>query len=223
VTVAQATDPTLVDMIERTTRFVAIVTVALMLSSGNGTKQIPIFGATIDEEQHVHWALARYRDAGIPLPWVRFVFEVGSEPCAGSRGRYSGQTATITICARNRPGSEIRALLLHELGHARSFAVLDRDDRLAFVARNGKQTWNDPNAVWEDRGAELAADIVALGLATERDVARRIDRAACARLELEYRLLTDAQPSGVAIERCVTPEPAGAIDACACEDRTSRE
>lgn len=173
------------------------------------TQVLRVEGATGHEMDDIAWALDRYADAGIELPAVRFVYHDSAEPCRNSRGFYARDTRTVSICARGQAEVHRRVLLLHELGHAVVFERLDEQARAAFVSRWDRPTWNSPDHPWNDRGAELAADIVAWGLSM--DLLRTSARNICETYAEEFARLTGVETPHA--NDCLTLRVA---EVCAC-------
>ena len=63
-------------------------------------------------------------------------------------------TSQVLIC------SDLQFVPTHELAQAWTAANLSDADRAGLFEARGLSNWNDPDAAWEDRGAEQAAFMI---------------------------------------------------------------
>ena len=70
-----------------------------------------------------------------------------------------GSTGRIDLC------DDSMWLLLHELAHAWAHIGLSDDERDAFVALVEMPSWNDKDDPYRQRATEIAANVIAFGLA----------------------------------------------------------
>jgi hypothetical protein len=61
----------------------------------------------------------------------------------------------------NTASDRSRHLIVHELGHAWAARNMDEEERGAFVALRGAESWNDPETAWRNQATEHAAEILA--------------------------------------------------------------
>lgn len=143
------------------------------------------------------WALCRFEAAGLELPPVQVRLAENPEDCRGHPGLafIGSEEPTVVLCiASDSPPVLWKKTILHELGHVWSHANLGSDERRAFMAGRDCESWNDPETVWEHRGSEHAAEVIAwalmdreLRMITLRDRAPAVLRDA-------YELLTGHTP-----------------------------
>jgi hypothetical protein len=114
----------------------------------------------------IEWGIARFAEAGLPLPDIDFTQHGSTGSCRGRPGWYqrNGARSTIDICVdRSRPSMEF--LVLHELAHAWDSHQLTDDRRQAFLDMRGlRQWWGTDAEHWGDFGAEQAAEVMVWAL-----------------------------------------------------------
>jgi hypothetical protein len=126
-----------------------------------------VVGATRDEAAMVEWALDLYLSKGLDVRPITVVFhprDAGWEPCLGAVAYYRSQSRTVDMCNSTRPDHERRHWILHEFGHAHTFATMSSSERSSFTEASAASSWKDKDDLWLDRGQERAADVVAWGL-----------------------------------------------------------
>lgn len=115
--------------------------------------------ATAEQVELFTSAVAAFEAAGLELPPLVVVFDLDGEGCKGHPGLFtSGTPARIELC------TEMRHVVLHELAHAWEWHNLDDAVRGDFVEDHGLATWNSRDHEWADRGVEVFADTVAIGM-----------------------------------------------------------
>lgn len=113
------------------------------------------------------WARCRFETAGLELPSVEVRVSEDLDDCRGHHGLAfnGGEEPLVVLCiAADAPPVLWKKTILHELGHVWSHANVSLQERDAFVAGRGCQSWNDPETAWEHRGSEHAAEVIAWAL-----------------------------------------------------------
>jgi hypothetical protein len=161
--------------------------------------QIVVWNGTDNRQprQVVDWVVGRFHLAGLQAPEaeIRFhPFNPAFEECAGFPGFYTFDDPghRIDICAVGERSR--RRTLLHELAHAWTYEHLDETERNAFLADQGLEVWNDADVPWEERGAEHAATLIAVGLDLHCDPRDMIDEDDLGSLAAAFEDLTGARP-----------------------------
>lgn len=150
-------------------------------------------------------AISRYSDVDLELPPLRIVVHDDAAGCQGNRGRFTRteERGTVDICSRHaNPRVEIRWRLraaVHELAHAFTSATFVEEDVNEFVTRNELESWLSRKSLWEEQGAEVAAESVVWGLGIEPDIRMN---PSCDVLLDNYRTVTGTQPVPEAFENC---------------------
>ena len=130
-----------------------------------GPRVIEVLGATPRQVEDAVWALDRFDSAGLELPSLSIVFHDDYESCGMREGvlRISGDEIVIHECESDPARS--RRNLLHELAHVWDrYGPLDDHTRSAFLSMRGLRAWSDCHLLWNQRGEEQAAEIIAWGL-----------------------------------------------------------
>jgi hypothetical protein len=177
---------------------VALVPVRVGAGQAVAEEVVTIVGATGQEAALVDWALDLYEAAGIELRPITIVFhsrDADWEPCNGAVAYYTAKTRRVDMCNSTRPDHERRRWILHELGHAHTFATMSGDDVDSFTTESAASSWNDPVHRWQNRGQERAADIVAWGLNPDPEPIYWMRDIDCGRLTHLYRTVTGLTPS----------------------------
>ncbi len=129
--------------------------------------KVELEGATVYAQNNrrvddVQWALSRYVEAGIELPFVQIWMHGTRSGCAGSElkarsgfATWRDGTAIVFVCNSNYT-------LLHELGHVFDRHALSDADRERFMALRGVGEWQA--GAWLEQGQEHLADVLAWGL-----------------------------------------------------------
>ena len=118
--------------------------------------ELMIEGGTQSQWDRLALAVARFRDAGLPLPDLAIVFASDPGACHGFYGLYEHdvQTPRITYC------SEIEFVYEHELAHAWEAHSATDQQRQSFMDMRGYTVWADANIAWNESGREGAAFII---------------------------------------------------------------
>ena len=119
-----------------------------------------VFGAGTDDRAVIDEALKRFRDTGFPLPLLAITVHADLDGCQGHNGLYrsGGPVEQIDIC------HVAEHTVLHELAHAWDFNYSTPSARQDFLDATGLLSWSGSDVRWRDRGAERAANLVALVL-----------------------------------------------------------
>jgi hypothetical protein len=123
---------------------------------------ISFTGGTVDERQTVSSAAARFATAGLSLPDLNVQIHQDRDACRGNLGYMHPEPthAVIVLCF------DREYLALHEIGHAWEHFALRDSLRADFQTLVGAETWGDFSVDWDDRGIEIAANVIATGLTT---------------------------------------------------------
>jgi hypothetical protein len=137
------------------------------------------------------WATSRFAKAGLDLPTVSVAFHDAMEACDGHPGLYRDRPSPrIDICGFANGSTGAKRTMLHELAHAWAHENLTEDDIDRFLAIRRLDTWAGPDAPWELRGSEHAAEIVSWALFDRELDLVAIPNAGMEAVEASYRLLT---------------------------------
>ncbi len=181
-----------------------VVTGTVRTPSG---QSVAIHNGTPRLEQLLEWGLQRFAAAGLVEPRVDSATFEPTRRCAGVFGRvsetagsrhlvlcvYDGDLCTAEGC--ETPALNIRAGMLHELGHAWMLDHTDASTRSRLLALSGRTAWSDDGAVWAERGVEYAAEVLAWGLADEPLRLVQLGEPPCRELMAAFELLTGSRPS----------------------------
>ncbi|HSJ50324.1 MAG TPA: hypothetical protein VLA90_03435 [Actinomycetota bacterium] len=119
-----------------------------------------ISGGTPEQRQMARWAIQRFWDHELTLPPLEIRFHQTRDGCSGRGGLYRREV--VEICRlRGLTIDWAASELLHEMAHGWVDVNLGEDDHERFLQVRGLTTWNDPDAAWEERGFEHAAEIIA--------------------------------------------------------------
>ncbi|MGZ8625577.1 MAG: hypothetical protein ACXWXK_02730 [Actinomycetota bacterium] len=151
--------------------------------------RVEVVAATAEQRSLAHWAVARFEDVGLVLPPIEIRFHGSREGCRGRLGRYSDGVAHL--CWRYLDLMAARTVL-HELAHGWVDANLGADDQRRFLELRGLTSWNDPDALWDERGFEHAAEIIAWGIGDQSGgtLAPSVPRNEPAELAAAFEMLT---------------------------------
>jgi hypothetical protein len=127
------------------------------LAGWRGGSGVAIAGGTPAQRQMTLDAVDRFREAGIGAPTVAVRFHDDVEACGGRTGR--AWNGIVDLCGIHANHLS-RRTLIHEVAHIWVDAHVTVDLQARFLRERGLETWNDPDAEWEQRGAEHAAEIV---------------------------------------------------------------
>jgi hypothetical protein len=132
--------------------------------------QQPVVQLSDDQADAVEWARDRFAQVGLELPDMVIEFDPTKRACGVAEGRYryDGEVHRVAICVWPGPSFradlERRRTLLHEFAHAWETANLDDTERTRMLDDLGVAAWHDPDADWEDRGAERFAEVFVFAL-----------------------------------------------------------
>ena len=160
-----------------------------------------VYAQTADQVDDFVWALGRFAQAGIELPFVEAWLHAKRSGCDGPERKGRGG---FTTWREGRPvvfSCATRDTMLHELGHVLDRHVLTDDDRAAFMAARGVDRWQ--GVAWLRAGQEHYADVVAWGLSDQRWRHGRTEPNDPAALAAAFVLATNALP---------LPDPAPDLD-----------
>lgn len=170
---------------------------------------IELYSSTPEMARLVERGLDAFSRAGLQLPQVDRVRFDPSPDCAGVVGLTSdladGSRDVLlcvdatTACLPDRDRCEtyasgVELALAHELGHVWLLDHADREDREAFLALTGLDTWDDAAVPWHERGVEHAAETLAWGLVEGELELGRIGFPSCRLLATSFELLTGTEP-----------------------------
>lgn len=142
-------------------------------------------------EALLEWARARFARAGLDLPAVSVAFHDQREACAGHPGLFRDQPdPRIDICGLFDLSTAAKKTMLHELSHAWAYENLSDDDIDEFLALRGLEIWAGPDAPWELKGTEHAAEIISWALFDRELDLVTIPDADAQAIESSYRVLT---------------------------------
>lgn len=119
-----------------------------------------ILGADTEMAAAIRDAIARFESAGLALPELTIHVHSTSAGCRGNSGLFTATESggRVDLCVR------VQYTLLHELAHAWEHHKVDDATRQRFLTLSGLEAWNDPEADWDERGVEAAAQVIAWGL-----------------------------------------------------------
>ena len=144
-----------------------------------------------NEDALLQWAGARFARAGLDLPAVSVAFHHQRDACGGHPGLFRDQPAPrIDICGLFDLSTAARKTMLHELSHAWAYENLSDDDIDEFLTLRGLEIWAGPDAPWELKGTEHAAEIISWALFDRELDLVTIPDADAEAIETSYRLLT---------------------------------
>jgi hypothetical protein len=150
--------------------------------------RIRVFGADTEHQRLTRWAFGRYERAGLHVPPIDVHFHADTSGCYGHLGAELGGRVDVCVVIV----SEIaRDVLLHEMGHAWIDENVSASVRERFLEMRGLRAWNDQSVIWDARGFEHGAEIIAWGVGT-RYIAPSIPDRDPERLAAGWELLTSA-------------------------------
>ena len=150
------------------TRYVPLAQATVGASTANATVSLDDADATIeirgaDEEtrSQIEKALARFEEAGLELPSLIVEWHDDPSGCDGNGGlfRWGDEVARVDLCTPET------FVIFHELGHAWEVTNLTDEERQEFLRAADLAVWNDASTPWKERGCEVAANTIAVGLA----------------------------------------------------------
>ncbi len=152
---------------------VALVAITLVLlmgmlpTSAASSGRVEIVNATPALVAHVDDAFDAFTAQGLPAPTVGSItFDPDDPFCESHLGRYTFSTRAVLCCfdeqTMQTSDAELRRgeqrVLLHELAHAWTQQHTTAEQRDAFTALHGVESWNDGADQWHERGIEIAAE-----------------------------------------------------------------
>jgi hypothetical protein len=177
----------------RTTRWIGRVLLAALAAVSLGwtrpSSSVQVVGGTPDQREMARWATARFDAAGLVLPELEIRFHRDRDACRGRLGYYF--EGGVDVCRLHADLWASRELL-HEMAHGWLAANLTDDERDRFLDLRGLPTWNDPSVVWDERGFEQGAEILAWAIGDQAEGLHipSIPDNARPQLAAAYRLLT---------------------------------
>lgn len=124
---------------------------------------VAIRGGNAAQAEAIHWALARYRSAGLDgMPPLEVRFHASAEPCDGGIGLH--HVGRIDLCTPDSSEPYQRKFALHEMAHAWTEANVGADVLERFMDARAIAAWNDRSFSWKERGTEQAAEVITWGL-----------------------------------------------------------
>lgn len=165
---------------------------------------------TIEEQELVNWAFARFAQVGMELPPVAISFHDDTDACGGARGRFrgSGDDRTVIVCVLDAgtfaTRLERQRTLVHELAHAWDHANLDDDTRRHLLPIVDAHDWFASDADWDARGIERFAETIVWGLYDQLRRPVLID-ASCGELHADFLVITGTSPPGPLERVCHLP------------------
>lgn len=166
---------------------------------------------TIEEQELVGWAHARFAMVGIELPPVDISFHDETDACGGVNGRFrgSGESRTVLVCVRDAGTSasrlERQRTLVHELAHAWDHANLDDEARRRLLPVVDAHGWYAADADWDERGIERFAETMVWGLYDQLRRPVLID-VSCGELHADFLVITGTTAPGP-LERVCQQSP----------------
>jgi hypothetical protein len=183
---------------DKATRTFLVLALPLVVLLGPGSRPsdavpirpgITVQGATSEELSLARWAVGRYDRAGLVLPPLQIFFHDDASGCQGHTGLYTS-VGRVDLCPGLLINAMTRKTILHEMGHGWSEVRLSDDDRTAFMALRNLDNWESYSELWDHRGWEQAAEIIAWGVG-ERILTPTIPEDSPEDLAVAYQLLTD--------------------------------
>lgn len=140
------------------------------------------------------WSLNRYEIVGLAVPDANITFHRDRSNCGGFGGLHTGGEGRhrIDICVGGN--SQRRETLLHEIAHAWVSEHIDDSGRQSFLQLRGLDSWNDGSVLWEERGTEQAAMIIAWGLGEDCAIPEDLAGDDTSTLATGFQFLTGRQP-----------------------------
>ena len=117
---------------------------------------------TPKQQEMAEWALGRYEAAGLELPSLIIDFAGrDTSECRGAAGSVYLDRAPIVV----KLCWDDRFVLLHELAHVWAADNIPAAKHEPFMAmRTDAVSWGGAEVVWEQRGKEHAANVIAWGV-----------------------------------------------------------
>jgi hypothetical protein len=173
-------------------------------------------GRTVEEQELVSWAYARFELVGMELPSVDISFHDDTDACGGVHGRFrgSGDDRKVLVCVRDAgtfaTRLERQRTLVHELAHAWDHANLDDEARRHLLPVVDAHGWYAADADWDERGVERFAETIVWGLYDQLRRPVLID-VSCAELHADFRVITGTTAPGP-LERACHSSPSRSDD-----------
>ena len=182
-----------------------------------GGTEIAMFNSTAGLDGLVRWAYGRFARARLKPPVVGQVafHQPSIDLCQGVGGLAAGDQLSLcftetSACADRSCSSwtpAARSLTLHELGHTWLSAYTDSEAHATFLRASRQPSWADSAQPRAGRGVELAASVLAWGLADQPfGIERAFADRPCQQRVALFRTLTGQPPLN---DECVAEEPAG--------------
>ena len=147
----------------------AIITVSVLLApltqdyektNNERSVQIQILGELPEVRETVTLAVKRFASAGLELPPLTIHLHISMDERKGGRGLYArnGDGRRVDICTRSE------RIIIHELAHAWEQHQVDDDLRNRLLIEWDLEFWQNLDVPHHERGIEVAANIVEVGL-----------------------------------------------------------
>jgi hypothetical protein len=127
---------------------------------------IAVVGGTPEQRAMTAWAVQRFEEVGLTLPALEVRFNEGRDACRGHLGYYLD--GVVEVC-REHTNLWASRELLHEMAHGWLEANLSPEDRARFLKLRQIRTWNDQAVIWDERGFEHGAEIMAWAIGDQAD------------------------------------------------------
>lgn len=165
-------------------------------------QRIEVHNGTSGADDLVRWGMARFPAAHLTVPVVASVAfgeEAHQAQCSGDlRGLAlkAGPSSRIYLCLTvdDTASPFARELMLHELAHAWMWQNLGEAVQQQLITRMHLPTWDTTDVPRDQRGIEVAAEVIAWGLSKEPLQSPEFARRSCADLAETFRQLTGATP-----------------------------
>jgi hypothetical protein len=165
------------------------LTAAVALGWPGQASSITIVGGTPEQRAMTVWAAGRFEAVGLSLPALEVRFHEGREACRGRLGYYLD--GVVDVC-REHTNLWASRELLHEMAHGWLDANLSPVERARFLRLRQLNTWNDAGVVWDERGFEHGAEIMAWAIGDQEGgiYTPSIPDNEVSQLAVAYRVLT---------------------------------
>ncbi len=122
---------------------------------------VAIHGATEHQAAIITWTVERFGEAGLELPPLDVYVHDTKSGCDGHSGLYSPRRSSdrVDIC------TDAVFIILHEFAHAWENRFATDSAREALLVEHELEAWSDRDVDYRKRGEEVAANLVAWGLA----------------------------------------------------------
>jgi hypothetical protein len=136
------------------------------LWSPGPARSVTVVGGTVEQHAMTAWAVQRFEEVGLTLPVLEVRFHEGREACRGHLGFYL--EGVVDVC-REHTNLWASRELLHEMAHGWLDTNMSPEDRARFLKLRQIRTWNDQAVIWDERGFEHGAEIMAWAIGDQAD------------------------------------------------------